>query len=63
MKTRKLKVLINMDNDWMYSVYWSRGQESITLGVMFLGRFLLNNFYVCGPTSMKLLPHLGALKK
>ena len=24
---------------------------------------LLNNFYVCGPTSIKLIPHLGALKK
>ena len=24
---------------------------------------MLNNFYVCGPTSMKLIPHLGALKK
>ena len=22
---------------------------------------MLNNFYVCGPTSMKLIPHLGAL--
>ena len=35
------------------------------LGVMSLGRFskklkciLLNNFYVCGPTSMKLIPQL-----
>ena len=24
---------------------------------------MLNNFYVYGPTSMKLVPHLGALKK
>ena len=24
---------------------------------------LLNSFYVCGLTSMKLIPHLGALKK
>ena len=24
---------------------------------------MLNNFYVCGPTSMKLIPNLGALKK
>ena len=40
------------------------GQGPITLGVRFLGRFskklkciLLNNFYVCGPTSMKLIRH------
>ena len=65
MKASKLKVRINMDNDWMYIVYWNRGQGFITLGVMSLGRFskklkcnLLNNFYVCGPTSMKLVPHL-----
>ena len=31
MKARKLKVHINMDNDWMDSVYQNRGQESITL--------------------------------
>ena len=42
MKARKLKVCINMDNDWMYSVYWNRGQGSITLGVMSLGRFSKN---------------------
>ena len=24
---------------------------------------MLSNFYVCGPTWMKLIPHLGALKK
>ena len=70
MKARKLKICINMDNDWMYSVIWNRGQGSITLGVMSLDRcskkikcILLNNFYVCGPTCMKLIPHLGALKK
>ena len=41
------------------------GQGPITLGVTSLGRFskfikciLLNNFYVCGHTSMKLIPHL-----
>ena len=69
MKARKLKVCINMDNDWMYHVYRNRGQGSITVGVMSLGRFskklkciLLNHFNVCGPTSMKLIPHLGALK-
>ena len=42
MKARKLKVRINMDNDWMYCVYPNRGQESITLGDMSLGRFLEN---------------------
>ena len=26
MKAKKLKVHINMDNDWMYCVYWNRGQ-------------------------------------
>ena len=70
MKARKLKARINMDNEWMYRVYLSRGQESITVGVKSLGRcskklkcILLNNFYVCGPASMELVPHLGALKK
>ena len=70
MKARKLKTRINIDNDWMYRVYQNRGQGSITLGVMSLGRFskklkciLLNNSYVCGPTSMELVPHLVALKK
>ena len=24
---------------------------------------MLNNFYVCGPTSMKIIPHLRAFKK
>ena len=33
MKARKLKVRINMDNDWMYCVHWNRRQGSITLGV------------------------------
>ena len=42
MKARKLKICINMDNDWMYSVYWNRTQGSITLGVMSLGRFSKN---------------------
>ena len=60
-RVRKLKVLI--DNDWMDPVYQNKGQGAITLGVMSLGRFskklkciLLNNFNVCGPTSMKLMP-------
>ena len=39
MKARKLKVCINMDNDWMCCVYQNRGQVSITLGVMSLCRF------------------------
>ena len=54
-----------MDNDLMYRVYRNRGQGFITHGVMSLGRFskklkciLLNNFYVCGPTWMKLIPHM-----
>ena len=39
------------------------GQGPITLGVMSLGFqnlkcILLNNFYVCGPTSVNLIPHL-----
>ena len=38
-KARKLKVSINMDNDWMYRVYQNRGKGSRTLGVMSLGRF------------------------
>ena len=64
MKARKLKVRINMDNDWMYCVYQNRGKGFITLGGLSLGRFskklkciLLYNFYVCGPTSIKLIPH------
>ena len=41
-KARKLKVLINMDNDWMYCVYQNRGKGFITLGVVSLGRFSKN---------------------
>ena len=41
-KARKLKVRINMDNDWMYSVYWNRGQGLVSLGVMSLGKFSKN---------------------
>ena len=26
MKARKLKVRLNMDNDWMFSVYWNRAK-------------------------------------
>ena len=55
MKCRKLKVCINMDNDWMYCVYQNRGQGFITLGVISLCRFSVTNF--CGPTSV-LIPHL-----
>ena len=39
MKAGRLKVRINIDNDLMYRVYRIRGQRSITLGVMLLGRF------------------------
>ena len=42
MKTRKLKVCINMDNEWMYPVYQNKGQGSITLRVMSLSRFSKN---------------------
>ena len=38
-KTRKLKVPINMDNDWMYRFYQNRGKGFITLGVMSLVGF------------------------
>ena len=31
MKARKLKVCINVDNDWVYIVYWNKGQGSITV--------------------------------
>ena len=41
-KGRKLKVCINMDNDWIYRVYQNKGQGFITLGVMSLGRFSKN---------------------
>ena len=39
MKARKLKVRIDMDNDWMYRIYPNRGQGSITLRLMSLGGF------------------------
>ena len=42
MKARKMKVHINMDNDWMYCVCRNFGQGSITHGVMSLGRFSKN---------------------
>ena len=45
-KARKLKVHINMDNDWMYHVNRNRGRRSITLGVMSLGRFSFSNFAI-----------------
>ena len=41
-KARKLKVPINVDNDWMYQVYQNRGKGSLTLSVMSLGRFSKN---------------------
>ena len=51
-KARKLKVCINMDNDWMYHVYQNKGQGSITLGVMSLGRFSTNKNAFCVVTFM-----------
>ena len=30
-KARKLKVCVNIDNDWMYCVYQNRGKGSINL--------------------------------
>ena len=56
MKAGKVKVCININNDWMYCIYWNRGLASITLGVMSLCRFSIT--YVYGPASMKLIPHL-----
>ena len=50
-----LKVCINMDNVWMYRIYRNRGQGSITLEDVPLYVFMT---YVCGPTLMKLIPHL-----
>ena len=41
-KAGKLKVPINMINDWMYRVYQNRGKVFITLAVMLLGRFSKN---------------------
>ena len=38
-KARKLKVCMNMDNDWMYPVYQNKDQGSITLCVIPLGCF------------------------
>ena len=43
-KARKLKVRINMDNDWLYRVYRNRGKGTIARGVISLGRFLFSNF-------------------
>ena len=43
---RRLKVRINMDNDWMYQVYRNRGKGSITLGVMSLGRFSFSTHFM-----------------
>ena len=50
MKARKLKVRINVDNDWMYCVFRNRGQGAITLGVISLDRFsdlaILEKFHI-----------------
>ena len=61
MKARKLKLGINMDNEWMYRAYWKRGQGSITHRVMFLSRFshlyvylsLMKNFHTLFLATMK----------
>ena len=51
-KARKLKVCINMDNDWMYCVYQNKGQGSITIGVISLGRLSKNKNAFCSITFM-----------
>ena len=51
-KGRNLKVRIIMDKDWMYCVYWNRGQGSITLEVTSLGRFSKNLKAFCLITFM-----------
>ena len=48
-KARKLKVCINMDNDWMYHVYWNRGKGSITFGVKSIGRFSFSTLLCLSP--------------
>ena len=46
----------SVHNSWSYAPWYVFKQ---------IKYILLNNFYVCGPTSMKLklIPYLGALKK
>ena len=51
-KARKLKVRLNMDNDLMLRVYRKSGQGSITLGVMYLGKFSKNLNAFCSTTFM-----------
>ena len=41
-KARKLKVCINMDNDWMYQVYQNKGKGFITFAAVSFGRFSKN---------------------
>ena len=41
----------------MYRVHRKRGQGFITLGVMSLKMHFAQLFYVCGPSSMKLITH------
>ena len=45
-KAIKLKVGINMDNDWIYRVYLNMGKGTITHGVIPLVRFLFSNFAI-----------------
>ena len=54
-KARKLAVRINMDNDWMYRGYQSRGKGFITLAVMSLGRFSKNKNAFCLITFMSVV--------
>ena len=48
-KARKLKVRINVGNDWMYHVYRNRIKGSIILVVMSLGRFLFSTYLCLSP--------------
>ena len=51
-KARKLKVCINVDNNWMYQVYRNMDQGLINFGVMSLGRFSKHYNAFCSITFM-----------
>ena len=60
-----MKLILHLGSEVSKMYSQNSGQGPITLGLMSLVRFsnflkciLFNNFYVCGPTSMKLIPHL-----
>ena len=66
MKARKMKICMNIDDGWMYCVYWNRDEGSITRGVMSLGMFskkkkciLLNNFLCLWPYFEETYIRLG----